>query len=158
MSKRIVLLQALAATPVDLRRMLKNGPDAAAHQRPSPNQWSIAHVINHLLDVEERYLARLQRVIQQENPSLPYIHPDESSYDPRPSLPDLITQFEQARAATLLFLKEQPPGAWQRPAVHQTLGPTQFRYLVQMLVDHDTQHLNQMIEIQRAHERLATGD
>jgi uncharacterized damage-inducible protein DinB len=149
MSKRIILLQALAATPVDLHRMLKNGSDAAAHHRPSPDQWSTAHVLNHLLDVEERYLTRLQRVVQVENPSLPYIHPDENGYDPTQPLPDLITQFEQARTATLLFLKELPPGAWQRPAVHQTLGPTQFRYLVQMLVDHDTQHLNQIIEIQK---------
>lgn len=148
MSKRIVLLQALASTSADLRLMLKRVDNAAAALPPAPVQWSITQLLAHFLDVEERYLARLQRVIAEDNPFLPTIHPDETAHTTT-RCADLLAQFETARGRTVAFLKELPPGNWQRPAIHETLGATRLRYLVQMLVDHDTQHLNQLIDIQQ---------
>jgi len=148
MSKRIVLLQALASMPADLRLMLKRVDTAAATHSPSPTQWSILQVLAHLLDVEERYLIRLHRVVTEDNPFLPTIHPDDTALPTTPLLA-LLNQFEAARTQTLDFLQALSPGSWQRPALHETQGATKFRYLIQMLVDHDTQHLNQIIEIQQ---------
>jgi uncharacterized damage-inducible protein DinB len=148
MSKRIVLLQALASMPADLRLMLKRVDAAAASHSPSPTQWSILQALAHLLHVEERYLARLHRVVSEDNPFLPTIHPDHSTLPTTPH-PVLLNQLEAARTQTLAFLQALSPGSWQRPALHETQGATKFRYLVQMLVDHDTQHLNQIIEIQQ---------
>jgi uncharacterized damage-inducible protein DinB len=149
MSKRIVLLQALAATPKDLLLTVGRMPEAAVYQQPTANQWSISMVLHHLVDVEARYLARLQRVVSEDRPSLPVIHPNEAIYQERPPLAELLSQFEQARAATIAFLKELLPGGWQRSAVHETWGETKLRFLVQHLVDHDTQHLNQILETQQ---------
>jgi len=148
MSKRIVLLQALASMPADLRLMLKRVESAAASHSPSPTQWSIVQVLAHLLDVEGRYLIRLHRVVTEDNPFLPTIHPDNTALPTTP-LPALLNQFEVARTQTLDFLQALSPGSWQRPALHETQGATKFRYLVQMLVDHDTQHLNQIMDIQQ---------
>lgn len=161
MSKRIVLLQALASTPKDLgftlRRLMEKSASqpaaadaqSAVYQTPQPGQWSIGIVLHHLIDVEARYLGRLQQVVTEDRPLLAVIHPNEAIYQERPSLAKLLARFEQARAATLAFLKELPPGGWQRPAVHEAWGETKLRFLVQHLVDHDTQHLNQIIEIQQ---------
>lgn len=148
MSKRIVLLQALASMLPDLRLMLYKVDSAAANRSPAAHEWSITQVLRHLLDVETRYQTRLRRVVNEDNPLLPYIYPDAAAHPTAP-LPLLLDQFETARTQTLDFLKELPPGSWQRPAVHETQGATKLRYLVQMLVDHDTQHLNQIIEIQQ---------
>lgn len=148
MSKRLVLLQALAATPSDLRLMLRNMASAAANQPSVPDHWAISQVLHHLLDVETRYLLRLRRVVHEDNPFLPVIHPTAAAHSPAP-LTVLLDQFGSARTQTLDFLKDLVSGSWQRPAMHETRGATKLRFLVQMLVDHDTEHLNQIIEIQQ---------
>ncbi|MDX1612799.1 MAG: DinB family protein [Candidatus Promineifilaceae bacterium] len=144
MSKRAVLLKALAATPNDLARLLRS---SAATADPPPGHWTAAQVAAHLADVETHYRRRLQRVVAEDRPQLPYIHPDESAYDPALSAAAWLGRFRTERAATLAFLEGLSPGAWQRPAVHQTWGPTTLRFLVQSLVEHDTNHLNQIARL-----------
>jgi len=149
MTKRIVLLQALASTSNDLSLMLRGIDGAACHRRPADDEWSMADVVNHLIGVEKRYRQRLQRVLDEEEPWLSYIHPDEPARDPQASLPTLLARFQEERAETMALLKEIGPGDWQRRAVHETKGNVTLRFLVQYLVDHDIQHLNQIVEIQQ---------
>ena len=149
MTKRIVLLQALASTPNDLALMLRGVDDADDARRPAGDQWSMADVVNHLVDVEQRYRQRLQRVLEEQEPWLPYMHPDEQAHDPRAPLSTLMGRFKEQRAQTMVLLKEIGPGDWQRRAVHETKGNVTLRFLVQYLVDHDIQHLNQIVEIQQ---------
>lgn len=150
MSKRIVLLQALAATPKDLEWIFKGAAASEFRRRPQPGAWSMADVVNHLADVELRYLARLQRIVAEERPFLPWMHPNEAAHDQSATLPELRARFGEARAATLAYLQALPPGSWQRPAMHETLGETKLRFMVQTLVNHDTEHLSQIVEIQQA--------
>ena len=158
MTKRIVLLQALASTPNDLALVLEGTEPAAARRRPAADAWSIADVVNHLVDVEDRYRVRLQRVLDEERPHLPYIHPDESKHEIDTPLSDLLARFREAREATLTLLKEVQPGEWQRKGVHEKQGEVSLRYLVQYLLDHDIQHLNQVVEIQQQLRRVPPRD
>lgn len=150
MSKRIVLLQALAATPADLQRLLQGMEATAVFHRPGPDQWSIGDVLGHLVDVERRYLVRLRRVIEEERPLLDTIHPNEGGHESDAGAALLLRRFSQARADTLSYLRDRTPGQWQRPAVHPRWGETTFRFLVQNLVEHDTEHLNQLVSVQQA--------
>lgn len=143
------MLQALASTPKDLALMIKGMADAAIWQRPAPDQWAIINVINHLVYVERRYLKRLRQVLETERPSLPVIMPDETKHHTQVTLSELIACFEETRGETVLFLKEVAPDCWQRTAVHETRGDVTFRFLVQFLVEHDINHLNQIAEIQQ---------
>ncbi|MEZ4590148.1 MAG: DinB family protein [Chloroflexota bacterium] len=150
MSKRAILLDALASMPKDLVFMLRRADEAAIHRRPAEDQWAIADVLRHLTALEPLYLARLQKIVVEERPYLPYLHP-ETEPDPTPTpLADLLAAVSQARQETLTYLHSLKPGDWQRTAVHQTLGDTKLRYMVQLLVDHDTEHLNQLAQIQQA--------
>ncbi len=149
MTKRDVLLQALESTPRDIAMMVKGTTNAMLHWRPAAGQWSLADVLSHLADVEGRYLKRLQRVLDEDNPSIPRLGPDESTHDPHATFDELSANFERARAAMLTFLKALSAGQWQRPAMHETRGKTSLRFLVQNLVDHDINHLSQMAEIQQ---------
>jgi uncharacterized damage-inducible protein DinB len=148
MTKRAVLQKALTATPKDLARLLRGLPRPDA--RPAANQWSAAEVINHLADVELLYLARLRLVVSEEQPPLPRIHPDESRFDKQATPAELLSRFEAARAETVTFLEGLPPGAWQRKGHHETQGQVSLRFLVQYLVEHDTNHLNQIVQIKEA--------
>lgn len=149
MSKRTILLAALASMPKDLGFMLRRMEETAVQQRPASNEWAIADVLLHVATIEPLYLARLQRIVLEERPYLPYLHPETQ---PQPSpipLAELLVTFNTARQATLNFLQTLKAGAWQRSAVHETVGETKLRFMVQMLVDHDTDHLNQIAQIQQ---------
>ena len=149
MTKRIVLLQALASTPNDLTLMLRGVDAGASRQRPADGEWSMMDVVNHLIYVEKRCRQRLRRVLDEDGPWLPYIHPDEEAHDSQAPLSDRLARFEMERRQTLALLKEIGPGEWQRRAVHETKGDVTLRFLVQYIVDHDIQHLNQIVETQQ---------
>ena len=146
MSKRIILLQALASAPNDLAITLRYVDAPSLHQRPSPNLWSVADVLTHLIEVEAQYRVRLRRIVEEERPYLPYIHPHPQT-DPQMTLSNLLDQFRTARDQTVAFLRDLSVGDWQRAAVHETMGETKLRYMVQTLVNHDTEHLNHLVEI-----------
>ncbi len=143
------MLKALAATPGDLERMVRGISDTAVTHSPTPDHWSIADVLCHLHMVEEHYLDRLQRVTAETRPLIPAIHPHPAAHDLTLPLARVVVNFKQARQTTLTFLQNLKAGDWQRTAVHPAWGEVTFRALVQHLVDHDTSHLNQMIEIQQ---------
>lgn len=147
MSKRAVLLDALASMPKDVAFMLRRVPETAVYHRATPDQWAIADVLRHLTNIEPLYLARLQKIVEEERPFLPYFHP-ETNPNPTPTpLADLLTAVNEARQETLGYLHSLKPGDWQRTAVHETVGPTSLRFMVQFLVTHDTEHLNQLVQI-----------
>jgi uncharacterized damage-inducible protein DinB len=159
MSKRIVLLQALASTSKDLARILRDVDLIAAQQRPLPDGWSMNDVLSHLRDVDVRSLARMRRVVDEERPAILTIHLDETSHDKTTPPAQLLVQFEQARTETISYLQNLGAGQWQRRATFDSGEVTTVRTLVQILIEHDTQHLNQLIEIkERASLRVASGE
>ena len=147
MTRRNELLQALESAPRDLARTLRGVAPSTLAAHPAPDQWSITDVLNHLISVEVRYLDRLQRVTQEEQPTLPFILPDPENHDLATPLETLLARFNEGRAETLEFLRPLSSGIWARPATYEDGRKTTFRYLVQALVDHDTEHLNQIIEL-----------
>lgn len=155
MTRRDVLLPALAATPRDLQRMLRRVEAEAALQRATPDDWCIADVVAHLGDVEERYLARLKRIVARDNPYESYLHPDRARHDLSRPLPDLLAQFTTRRAETVAFLEPLDQRDWGRPLVHETIGPTRLRFQVQALVAHDNEHLEQIVAFREALEALS---
>jgi uncharacterized damage-inducible protein DinB len=151
MSRRSVLMEALAATPRDLARMLRPVDAATALARPTPNDWCVADVVAHLGYIEPLYLARLHRIAEQDNPREPYMHPDTSAHDLTRPLSELFDEFAARRAETLAFLAGLNQRDWGRPLVHATIGPTKLRDQVQALVTHDNDHLEQIVTLR---ERL----
>ena len=149
MSKRIVLLQALTASVFNLELLLQGMNRQAFGRRIGPDAWSMADGLSHLVAVEARYRHRLQRVLVEERPFLPLILPDPTTHNRQASPIDLLAQFEAARTETVAFLRDVAEDGWGRTAVHETQGEVTFQFLVQYLVDHDSEHLNQIAMIQQ---------
>lgn len=147
MTKHSVLVQALASTPVDLSVTLNGLGEQVAKLRPSPGSWSISDVVSHLAYVEKLYLARFGRVLREERPLLPAILPNESAHNSSDPLPSLLAGFEAARGETVAFLQTTASSHWGRPAVLEMHGETDFRRLVELLLEHDVEHLNQVAAI-----------
>jgi uncharacterized damage-inducible protein DinB len=151
MTRRSVLIEALESSPRDLARLLRPIDAAAAQWRPAPDEWSIADVVAHLGYCEAPYLARLRRVVEQDNPFEPALLPDERAHDLARPLADLLEAFVARRAGTVAFLSGLEQRDWGRALVHATIGPTKLRDQVQELVAHDNLHLEQIVTLR---ERL----
>lgn len=149
MSKRITLFQALAATISSLTLMLRDVEPEIFGRKITADSWSLVGVLNHLIFVEQHYYPRLRRVLAEERPSLPRILPDPTTHNLQASPTELLAQFRAARQATLAFLRDVADDEWGRTAVHETQGEVTFHFLVQYLVDHDGEHLNQIAAIQK---------
>ncbi len=145
MTQRLVLLNALASTPADVARLTRGLDEAAAVWSPDDG-WSCRDVVAHLAHVEPLYLARLQRVLAEQLPTISPILPDPTAH---PDLPiaRLAALFQEARGVTFDWLREIGPGDWQRPAIHTTKGRVTLRALVDDLVAHDIEHTSQLVTI-----------
>ena len=69
MTQRAVLLEALASTPTDVARLVRGLNETAAAWRAAGG-WSCQDVVTHLAAVEPLHLARWQRIVAEEEPSL----------------------------------------------------------------------------------------
>lgn len=158
MTKRIVLLQALASTATDLTYILKGvGESNGDSERPS-EYWSLNDVLTHLIYVEGRFLERLRRVVAEDRPTVPAILPEDTPLGNRGNTAELLQQFKESREETITFLKSLSPGQWQRPAVHEHTGPTTLRLLVQLIIEHDIEHMNQIVQLQQATQKIPVRD
>lgn len=147
MSRRQLLLKAIAATPTDVELLVTRVDAESARRRPDPEEWSVSDVVNHLIYVEGPVQERFRRVVEEDCPRVPYIHPNEEAHHMDIPVQELAARFRVAREKTQAYLTGLGPGAWQRPAIHETLGETRLLNLVQYLVDHDTEHLNQLSRV-----------
>jgi uncharacterized damage-inducible protein DinB len=155
MSRRELLINSLQATVHDLIRNLRTIDEAAARCTPTPDGWSIADVVAHLGYIEPLYLARLRRIAKHDNPFEPYLGPDRSAHDLSRPLNELLQQFILRRAETVVFLQGLEQADWARRVTHETMGPGRLRDHVQMLVEHDSDHLQQIVTLREKLERSA---
>ena len=139
-----MLFQGLTVTISNLTSMLRDIEPEIFWQTVSTDSWSLADVLCHLIDVEQRYRRRLRRVLMEKRPFLSAILPDSTVGDRGALADELLAQFSDARHETLTFLKDVADAGWGRTAVHETLGEVTFHLLVQYLLEHDGEHLNQI--------------
>jgi hypothetical protein len=152
MSKGIVLLQALAATPKDLGRALMMVSGHVLHHRTTPGMWSIADVLDHMARTETHAQIQIRRLIEGPRPTISPLLIDMVPLSTDEPKETLLAGFGRARNETLAFLQGLSPGDWRRPGLIPDRGETRLRFLVQELVDHDTQRLHQIVEM-KAHLR-----
>jgi uncharacterized damage-inducible protein DinB len=147
LSRRDILLDSLQATLTDLQRITRPVREVDAWRRAGPESWSVADVVAHMAQIEPLMRARFARVVTQERPFEPYLHPDERTHDVRRSLAALVEEFVRERRFTLAYLAGLAPGDWNRRFTHQTGGEQLLRQGVQTLVGHDNDHLEQIATI-----------
>lgn len=143
-TRRIVLLQKLGGVPDRISAIIAAVPDAAHTWRPAAEAWSISHTVAHLSAAHEPFQQRLMRIASEDNPAVPYFGPDTARPDFTKPLPELMVGFRKQRAAFLAFLAEVAPAVWRKPAVHAVYGPTTFAQQVQLISDHDAEHVDQI--------------
>jgi hypothetical protein len=133
-------------------------PLEAVAWHPTPDDWSVLEVVNHLADEErEDFRARLDFVLHQSS-STPPQHDPESwpvarAYNTR-DLEASLADFLAERAQSLVWLRGLGDVDWSRAWTH----PSPYRrnagdFLVSWAA-HDLLHLRQLVEIQFAYRAM----
>ena len=141
------LIDSLRKTPVLLAALLSGVDEERAHARPAEGEWSTVEVIGHLIDAEERALARIAAVLQEENPELPGYDQNglvrERGYQQQ-ALPAVVERLLALRAERLDVLAALTEEQWLRTGVSAGKGVTPLTAITCHMCWHDTNHLAQI--------------
>jgi uncharacterized damage-inducible protein DinB len=103
--------------------------------------WSIAQVLNHLLDTERRYYGRVRRMRKEVNPQM-RIQPD-PDYTKLTAL-RAWSRFYELRQRHLKLLRSLKAGEWERPGTLTPVGDITIASLVRHMAAHDSMHAAQI--------------
>jgi len=130
------VLAILESTPVLLRSSLEALPDPLRKRRLREDQWSAHETAVHLASIQPVFVARLERMLAEENPRLDSWAPvpeDVRGVFLEEDLAQALDRFERERGDLLALLRSLPAEAWARTADHPDYDEfsilTMFRHL-----------------------------
>jgi hypothetical protein len=124
-------------------------------QRPTPDQWSLTEVMCHLRDVErEIHQVRFRALLSEDGAFIAGAVPDDWTEQRRYSQEDGMAareQFLQARQETADLLANLTNEQWQRSGNHAFFGRTTLHELLNLVIQHDKAHWQQIVTLVAAH-------
>lgn len=147
---RAELLAVYRSTPVTLRALVAGAGESLIKRRPADDDWSIIEIVCHLVDVEERTVKRIERMLTEDNPALPGFDQDElveaRNYRSR-DIEEELSLFASARQAHVARLKGLDDAGWRRTGQHEEVGVITVEALTAHMAAHDAIHLAQIASI-----------
>jgi hypothetical protein len=140
-----------------IARLIEDIDSAQGRWRPSPNEWSILEVINHLYDEEiEDFRIRLQITLRDPNepwpPNDPVRKVTERNYNGR-DLGASLENFLDERTVSLEWLGSLQAPRWENEHTIPNVGSLRAGDLLVAWVAHDLLHLRQINELHFYYQR-----
>jgi len=145
------IARQLAQTGETIRSIVTDIGDEQACWQPSPSDWSILEVINHLYDEErEDFRQRLDYVLHRPGEEPPPIDPQgwvtARGYNQR-NLAQSVQNFLHEREQSLAWLAGLSAPQWENAYVHPSGFTLRAGDLLAAWQAHDLLHLRQLIEL-----------
>jgi hypothetical protein len=144
------LLKTLRATPLVVERLVRGLADDVIRTRPAPGEWAIVEVVAHLGDTDERTIARIERMLAEDEPMLaPYDQAAlaiERNYIGM-NLDEQVSRFTDLRANHVRLLEGLDDEGWQRVGHHGEHGRITIQQLTAHTAGEDGDHLAQIARL-----------
>jgi hypothetical protein len=150
LDRRREILKTLRATPVVLRALVRGVDDVRLRRRPAPGEWAIIEVVGHLADTEEQALARVRRMLAEDNPVLkPF---DQEALAEERRYLDLVLhgeldRLEQLRQQHVAELEALDTPAWVRTGRHGEHGEISIELYETHVAAEEIDHLAQIARL-----------
>jgi hypothetical protein len=144
-------IASLEAGMAAIEALVRGVPEAQAHWKPTPSEWSIVEVINHLYDEEcDDFRFRIDQTLHHPEQPLPPIEPGnwaiQRRYNER-HLEESLQRFLAARRASLAFLQHLSNEPWDQVVQHPQLTGLRAGDLLVSWAAHDLLHIRQINEL-----------
>jgi hypothetical protein len=136
------IVDTLQSQHADIHALLGSVSDAQAGASPAADEWSIKQVIAHLSDAERLFAFRALWFARGEQSELPGMEPGPwvaiTAANAR-SLGDLLTEFDQVRAASISLFANLDASAWERRG-RASGSVVSVRALAWIIAGHELHH------------------
>lgn len=135
------LIDELATAPQEIIEAANAAGD------PPAGGWSANEVVSHLAACEEAYLERVSTILTKQQPAL---HPFDKRAQTRMQellnndLASNLAYFGEQRGELVSQLMSMTLGDWDRKGLHPTEGTVSIEEMVENILDHDADHLEQL--------------
>ena len=133
----------LTTTPVRWENLAHTLPAELLTRPPAAGEWSALECLQHLLDTEHVFTARLKYF--RAGQDFPDFNPatEGTRLSATPALREMAAQFTRLRQDSLASLAEITPDDLKRRACHSALGMVSLGEMVHDWAAHDLQHTMQ---------------
>ena len=145
------LIAALSGLPDVAERLLKDlhADDPRWDFRPDPARFTLREVVAHLADWEPIHLERIQRMRDEDDPTMPDIDEGKTAVDNDYAHSDPHGSLEWIRGGrqkVALLLEGLGEDEWTRPGTREGVGPVSIEILVAFIAAHDGYHTRQIAQ------------
>jgi DinB superfamily len=149
-------IETLSATPDRAAELTRHLSEEQLSRRVNPEFFSLRESVLHLRDIDiEGYEPRIHRILSEASPVLADVKGAQLAIDRKyneqavaPALADLA----RSRVVSMERLKACTEADLERTADMEGPGTVTLRRLLEMWMQHDADHLNDMVELRRAVE------
>lgn len=140
------LIDELATMPLKLQAA------AEAAGEPLAGEWGADEIFAHLAAVEEFFRARVSKLLAESEPALSSF--GDAAQKRMAELQDRGWQenyqaFGEERGQIVSMLMSMTLHDWDRRGLHDRLGTISIEEVVESIIDHDLEHLNQLRDLAR---------
>lgn len=142
------LIESLRKTPEAVEQVRGNLRDDDLHWKPSEKEFSVVEHVCHLRDIEqEGYTVRIQRLLNESQPFLPDIDGDrlaEERHYISQSLDAALQGFARGREGNIRAIEGLTLEKLNRSGTMENVGPITLERLLQMMREHDQDHVKEL--------------
>ncbi|HKC63857.1 MAG TPA: DinB family protein [Pyrinomonadaceae bacterium] len=138
------LLEFLTATPSQVRQLSRDFASDELKRKPSTDEFSFLENVCHLRDIErEGYTARISKLLNESNPTLPDIDgarlARERDYNSE-DFETVLREFERLRENNVRILGSLGAESLSRSGMFEGVGTINLKTLAAMMREHDEAH------------------
>jgi len=136
-----------------LSRLTEDLSPEELHRPEAPGRWSVAQVIDHLVDQELVSSYRTRSVVAEERPTLLGYDQDRWAARLRYGVPDariLLAELQALRVRNLRLLRDLAQEELARVGMHSERGPESVLHMMKLAAAHDLVHRRQITRIRGA--------
>ena len=145
------ILELLTQAPLRLENAIRDIQPARLTLRSEEEPWSVSDLLAHLRTCSDIWGSRINDMITQDNPSMPYISPRSWMKKPKYTNQEFdaaLEAFTQERQKLVKTLTDLDQAAWARRGTFTGTSPRQrdqtvFSYS-ERIVNHEQPHLEQI--------------
>jgi hypothetical protein len=140
-------LDRLGRTAHGLDSAIADRAETVLCRRPDEKNWAPKEVVCHLRDAEEFFMLRFQIIAAGHEPPLAPADPERWAEDHqyiRNDAAQAVAAFRRRREECLGHLRGLSDAQWSRTGLHPTYGRMTIEDVLNLMVWHDANHLDQL--------------